>query len=213
MKNLFLGLVIILLVGFGGFFYRNAVEHSPRPISCPVETFTCPDGTKLSHTGLSCNFPTCPPPNVSIADLGIAFALPANVSSVTPNDSSIEAAYETPTVSSTEIGSVLVRKYPISASSTALETIQQSAIGGASGLPISPTSFTSTELGSHHFTVVAIERFEGVVTTAYYLARNTDVLRFDAIDRGVDWTNPSLDIASLPAHAALLKMLATLQGQ
>ncbi|MDP2651967.1 MAG: hypothetical protein Q8O94_02435, partial [bacterium] len=62
-------------------------------------------------------------------------------------------------------------------------------------------------------TVVSIERFEGVIDTAYYLARSGDVLRFDAIDRGTDWTNPNLDISALPAHAALLKLLATLQGQ
>lgn len=93
---------------------------------------------------------------------------------------------------------------------TALATIQQTAIGGASGLPVSVTSFTSTVLGTHRFTVVTIERF---VNVAYYLARGSDVLRFDAIDRGVDWTNPSLDITKLPTQTALRKMLTTLQGE
>jgi len=96
---------------------------------------------------------------------------------------------------------------------TALSTIQQTAIGGASGAPVSATSFSSTVLGGHRFTVVSIERFEGVIDTAYYLARSTDVLRFDAIDRGADWTNPSLNISTLPAHAALRELLTTLQWQ
>ena len=61
--------------------------------------------------------------------------------------------------------------------------------------------------------MVNIERFEGVVTVAYYLARTTDVLRFDAIDRGVDWTNPSLDTAVLPTQTALRNLLTSLQGE
>jgi hypothetical protein len=117
------------------------------------------------------------------------------------------------TSSSTETNNIVIHRYAIEASSTALATIQQTAIGGASGAPVSPTLFTSTTLGSHRFTVVSIERFEGVIDTAYYFARSTDVLRFDAIDRGADWTNPSLDVGALSAHAALVKLLTTLQGQ
>jgi len=108
----------------------------------------------------------------------------------------------------------VIRRYAINASTTALETIQQTAIGGASGAPVSATSFSSTVLGTHRFTVVSIERFEGVIDTAYYLARATDVLRFDAIDRGVmNWTDPNLDQSTLPAHSAIVKLLSTLQGQ
>jgi hypothetical protein len=77
------------------------------------------------------------------------------------------------------------------------------------------TGYSSTVLGTHRFTVVSIERFEGVIDTAYYLARPTsgDVLRFDAIDRGVpNWTDQTLDLSTLPAHAALAKLLANLQA-
>jgi len=69
-------------------------------------------------------------------------------------------------------------------------------------------------LGAHRFTVVSIERFEAVIDTAYYLARSADVLRFDAIDRGVvNWTDPSLDTTALPAVTALRQLLVTLQGE
>jgi hypothetical protein len=127
-------------------------------------------------------------------------------------DAASVAAYEMPTAASST-ANIVIRRYAIAASSTALYTIQQTAIGGASGAPVSATSFSSTVLGNHRFTVVSIERFEGVIDTAFYLARNTDVLRFDAIDNGADWTNPNLDVSSLPAYAALVKLLTTLQGQ
>jgi len=215
MKSLFLGIFVLVILGLGGFVYRNAVEYPARPVSCPLDALVCPDGTSVSREGLSCTFPACPPPNVSLPDVGIAFAVPAGFVEAARYDAESVAAYEIPSeFSQLSSASIVIRRYAITASSTALATIEQTAIGGASGLPVSPTSFTSTMLGGHRFTIVSIERFEAVITTAYYLARGTDVLRFDAIDRDVMyWTEPSLDVAKLPAHAALVRLLTTLQGQ
>jgi len=213
MKSLFLGILVIIIIGIGGLVYRNAVEHPLQAIACPMDALVCPDGTSVGRTGSSCTFPTCPPPNVSLADVGISFAVPAGFVVAELPDAASIAAYEMPGASSADIASIVIRRYAIAASSTALATIQQTAVGGASGAPVSVTSFTSTMLGNHRFTVVSIERFEGVIDTAYYLARGTDVLRFDATDRGADWTNPDLVVAALPAHAALAKLLITLQGQ
>ncbi|MCR4275934.1 MAG: hypothetical protein NUV90_00935 [Candidatus Parcubacteria bacterium] len=212
MKSLLLGVLAIIIIGIGGLVYRNAVEHPLQPITCPLDATVCPDGTSVSRTGTSCTFPVCPAPNVSLTDVGIAFAIPAGFVTAQIPDAASIAAYEMPTASTTENDSIVIRRFPIAASSTALATIQQTAISGTSGAPVSITSFTSTVLGNHRFTVVSIERFEGVVDTAYYLARGTDVLRFDAIDRGTDWTNPNLDVSALPAHFALAKLLTTLQG-
>lgn len=223
MKSLFLGILFIILLGFGGFFYRNAVEHPTQPIACPTSELACPDGTRVSHIGNSCDFPACPSPNVSLSDVGISFAIPAGFSAAEVPDSASVAAYTSPAeASSTQAADIIIRRYAFSASSdstgspqaTALATIRQTAVGGPSGLPIGATQFTSTLLGNHRFTVVSIERFEGVIDTAYYLARGTDVLRFDAIDKGVmNWTDSRLDVPALPAHAALVKLLTTLQGQ
>ncbi len=129
-------------------------------------------------------------------------------------DTASVAAYELPaTASSTSAAGIIIRQYAINASSTALAVIQQTALSLPSGLPAPVTAFTSTVLGTHRFTVVSIERFEGVVDTAYYLARGTDVLRFDAIDNGVtNWTDPNLNISVLPARVALRKLLVTLGG-
>ncbi len=215
MKSLFLGIVVIIVLGIGGLVYRNAVEHPSQPIACPVGSFVCPDGTSVSRTGLSCTFPACPPPNVSLSDVNISFALPEGFVEAASPDSASVVAYEMPiAASSSSMARIIIRRYEIAASSTALATIQKTAIGGASGLPVSVTSYSSSMLGTHRFTVVSIERFEGVIDTAYYLARSADVLRFDAVDQGVlGWTDPSLDISTLPAHVALRKLLTTLQGQ
>ena len=213
MKSLFLGILLILIIGIGGLVYRNAVEHPMQPLTCPLDTFTCPDGTLVSRTGSSCTFSVCPAPNISLASVNIAFAVPEGFTPVEPPDVASVAAYALPTTdSSIRLGDIIVRRYAIDASTTALATIQQTAIGGTSGVPVSVTSFSSTVLGNRRFTIVFIDRFEGIIDTAYYLARSTDVLRFDAIDRNViNWTNPNLDISTLPAHKALGNLLTTLQ--
>lgn len=214
MKSLLLGIVLIIAIGLGGLVYRNAVEHPSQPITCPVDALVCPDGTAVTRTGTTCTFSQCLPPNVSLSNIGISFAVPAGFATTELPDASSVASYEMPIASSTEVSNIIIRRYMISASSTALATIQQTAIGGASGMPVGTTSFSSVVLGVRRFTVVSIERFEGVVDTAYYLARGSDVLRFDAIDRRVmRWTDTTLDVTTLPAHSALAKLLSTLQGQ
>jgi hypothetical protein len=211
-KTLFYGIALIIIVGIGGLVYRNAVEHSSQTIACPVATLACPDGTSVPHLANSCEFPNCPSPNVSLPDVGIAFALPDGLTATTTPDVASIVAYDVLNASTS--GSIVIRRFPITASSTALATIQQTAIGGASGAPVPITAYSSTVLGrSNHFTVVAIERFEGVVDTAYYLSRGTDVLRFDAIDRDVmNWTDSNLDITQLPANKILRKLLVTLEA-
>lgn len=215
MKGLFLGTLLIIVVGIGGLVYRNAIEHTLQPIVCPQGTLLCPDGTSVARTGNSCTFPVCPPPNVSLPEIGISFALPSGFTAMTLPDAASVAAYTmSANASSTNDANIIIRQYAISASSTALSIMQQTAIQQVSGLPAPVTSFTSTGLGTHRFTVVTLDRVGGTVDTAYYFARGTDVLRFDAIDMNVtNWNDPYLDTSTLPAHAALVRLLGTLQGQ
>ncbi len=215
MRNLFLGILLIILVGIGGLVYRNAAEHPYQKIACPLDAKICPDGTSLSRTGSSCTFPACPPPNVSLDSINIAYAVPDGFTDASLPDASAVAAYDDLSASSTEPDSIVIRRYTIAASSTPLATIQATAISGSSGAAVPTTGYSSTVIGSHRFTVVSIERFEGVIDTAYYLARpdSGDVLRFDAIDRNVaNWTDPTLDENALPAHAALRTLLTNLQA-
>lgn len=206
MKSLLLGILVIVLAGIGGLVYRNILERPVRPVTCPLDALACPDGTSVARTGSSCSFPACPPPNVTL-QIGLAFAVPAGFTDASLPDAESVAAYE-----SADAG-IIIRRYPIAASSTALATMQKTAVS-ASGKPVSATSFSSTELGTHRFTVVSIERRDGVIDTAYYLARGNDVLRFDAIDREVaNWSEANINLSVLPAHAALIKLLTTLQGR
>ena len=48
---------------------------------------------------------------------------------------------------------------------------------------------------------------------AYYLSRENEVVRFDAISLQVtDWTDPALKVETLAAQQDLRALLATLQG-
>jgi hypothetical protein len=214
MKDLILGILFIILVGVGGLIYRNAVEHPSQPIACPLDARACPDGTSVARTGESCTFAECLPPNVSLPAANLAFAVPEGFTATTLPDGASVAAYTYTAASSTIPSRILVRKYEVASSTTALAVMQQTAIGSPSGLAIGATAFSSSVLGGRRFTIVSIERFEGVIDTAYYLARGADVLRFDAVDTDVkDWSDAHLDVNTLPAHRALAKLLTTLQVQ
>jgi hypothetical protein len=213
-KTLFLGVAFIVLIGIGGLVYRNAVERTSQPVACPLDAKMCPDGTAVGRTGPSCQFPACPPPNVTLPEIGISFAVPEGSTSATLPDEAAIAAYALfEDAAATGGDSIYIRRYPLTGSTTALSVIQETAIGDATGEPVSATALSSRELGTRRYTVAMLGRFEGVISTAYYLARQNDVLRFDAIDREVsNWTDPRLDISTLPAHAALIKILTTLQA-
>lgn len=211
MKGLLLGIAFIILVGIGGLVYRNAIERPVRPIACPIDALICPDGTAVARTESACTFAECPPPNVALKEAGISFAIPAGFSPAEVPDAASVAAYDTGTSTPEAVATIVIRRYGVTASSTALETIRQTAVR-ASGQPVGATAFSSTVLGTHRFTVVAIERSGGLVDTAYYLARGSDVLRFEAIDRGVLRSSEAdLNVSVLPAHAALASLLASLQ--
>ena len=215
MKGLFWGVLLIILAGIGGLVYRNAVEHPLQPIACPLDALVCPDGTSVARTGESCTFPACPPPNVSLPEANIMFAVPEGFAAATPPDAASIAAYESSATSSVSAAGIIIRRYVVDASSTPDSVIRQTALDGVTGKPVGVTAFTSSVLGRNRFTVVSIERSEGTIDTAYYpvnLPSGTGVLRFDAMDTGIaNWADPSLDVSSLPAHAALAKLLSTLQ--
>lgn len=213
MKGLVLGVILLVALGIGGLVYRNALEYPSVPTACPVDARICPDGTAVGRSGPACTFLECPPPNVTLRDLGITFAVPEGFSEGALPDGGAVKAYHTVAENLYDADSIVIRRYPITASSTALATIEATAIGVTSGLPVPKTAYTSTQLGPNRVTVVSLERFEAIVTTAFYLARPGEVLRFDAIDRGVtNWTEPGLDVMALPAHRALREMLAHLEG-
>lgn len=214
MKKLIGGIIVLLVLLGIGFAYRTAIQHPYQKITCPLDAEVCPDGTSVSRTGPSCTFPACPPPNTTLPSANIAFAIPTGFTLGSSQDPSVLAVYDASQASSTMTAQIVIRRYAVPASTTPLAVIQQTAIDPTTGQPAGVTSYSSNVYGTHRYTIVSLERANGIIDTAYYLSRGTDVLRFDAIDRGVsDWANPNLSISSLPAQTGLTYLLSTLEGQ
>ena len=213
MRRVILGTIFFLAVIGVGFVYRYEADTATHFLSCPVATRTCPDGSTVTHAQDSCDFALCPSPNVTLGTAKVVFALPQGFEAVTPSKGEL-ARYRVSSTSTESGGLIVVRRYPIVATSTAIEVMQATALRAPSGERVSPTEFNSLALGStYRFAAVAIERSSTALTMAYYLARPTDVLRFEAIDYGVDATNSNLDITALPTQKAVRALLTTLQSE
>ncbi len=225
MKQLALFVVLILVLGVCGFLYRNTLEAPDRNTAasstagsaCTLDAKICPDGTSVGRTGPNCSFAACPAPNVELPQIGISFVLPAgfaaNASAITPDDSII-AAYEK-TMMSDPKDAIIVRRYPIPAGKDANDVMLENTIYESSGeQPKSVSEFTPVIVNGKTFQSLTVERFEGQVHTVYYLPRTNDVLRFEVLEHNVsNWSDPKLDIPTLPLHKVLLNMLGTLQVQ
>jgi hypothetical protein len=226
MKQLIACIVLILVIGIGGFLYRNEVERplanlpplvsgGNNGVACTDEAKICPDGSAVGRTGPNCTFAVCPSPNaeITLGSTTLAFVLPAGYTkSTTSAGQSLIATYAQPGAS----GSVInVYEYAIPTGSSADQVMLANTTLDPSGLQATSTSeFTLHTEGANNFSVAQISRFEGQVQTAYYLTQTDDVFRFDIIEKGVTgWNDPNLDLSTLPQHQALQRMLATLQVQ
>ena len=221
MKQLIAGVVIIIVVGLGGFLYRNILERNAIPQSgetaCTMEAKLCPDGQSVGRQGPTCAFAPCPLPNVELTTLGIAFAIPQGYVQNTAapwDDATLIAAFEKAAGNGYPPHAIVVRSYPIPAGSSADAVILENTMLEPSGMqPESMEEFGFATIAGRSFRTITIERFEAQVHTAYYLARQNDVLKFEILERDVtEWMEPSLDVMTLTEHAGFLRMLETLQG-
>lgn len=218
MKGLLAGIVFIIVIGVAGFFYRNSFEHPvvavPQPTACPTDAKLCPDGTSVGRSGSNCVFATCGLPNAEDTSINLAFVIPtgyvANPNAI-GSDESLRAVFDKP--SKGEVPhSIIVRRYAIEVGKTATSTILSHTMYESSGnTPKSLNEFKKKVLNNRTFLCVTLERFEGQIHTACYLPRASDVLKFEVLEKDVDWTNPKLNIDALPEHSAFYKMLATVQ--
>lgn len=70
MKELSLGVLLLILVGFGSFLYQNAKDRPPidrGPFACTLEAKICPDGSTVGRQGPACEFEACTTDAVSFA--------------------------------------------------------------------------------------------------------------------------------------------------
>ena len=224
MKQLLAGIVLILVLGLGGFLYRNEVERpavsgsqqgtgASNGGACTDEAKICPDGSAVGRTGPSCTFAVCPPPNaeLTIGSTTFDFVLPEGYQKATnASGNSLIAEYDQSGTS----GSVIkIYEYAIPTGEGPSQVMLANTTLDPSGLQATSTSeFTQATEGKNTFSGIQIGRFEGQVQTAYYLPQANDVLRFDIIEKNVtNWTDPSLNVSTLPQHQALQQMLATLE--
>lgn len=223
MKQLFLFTALLALVGVIGFFYRATLEaptHNTNTATteCTLDAKVCPDGTAVGRSGPSCTFVACPLPNIEMPQLGISFVLPASFKenkNARGTDTTLIAAYEKSvlTASSTMPQSLVVRRYPIPEGKDANTVMLENTMYESSGMqPESMSEFKPVIINGKTFQMIGVERFEAMVHVVYYLPRANDVLRFEAVQHDVlTWTDPSLDIRTLPAVKAVELLMSTLQ--
>ncbi|MBA3789209.1 hypothetical protein H0X32_02340 [Patescibacteria group bacterium] len=229
MKQLLTGIILILVLGIGAFFYRNQIEHpgttfpsvvpptsSTGATACTDEAKICPDGTAVGRTGSNCAFTPCLPPNVEVSfgSTTLSFVLPSGYTKNTAGgDSAFVASYLQSSVSPDSASAITIHRYAIPEGGSASQVMLQNTTLDPSGIQATSTSqFKQVSEGQNTFSAIQIGRFEGQVQTAYYLTRMNDVLRFDITERNVqNWTDPNFNASSLPQHQAFLQMLATLQ--
>ena len=224
MKHLLIGIALVVLVGIGAFVYRSTLER-PMAINpgnqqaCTLEAKMCPDGSSVGRTGPNCEFAACAFPNVEDASLGISFVVPAGYKAnptAIGADPSLRAVFDSATLPVGGIPhSLIIRQYPIPAGMTANEVILANTFRETSGMQVeSMSEFKPVITNGKTYQSITVERFEAIIHTEYYLVRDTDILRFEVIERDVyEWTNPDLKIESLSAHKALLALLSTLQSK
>lgn len=219
MKELFAGVVILFVVGVGAFLYRNTMERpgvTLPEVMCSTEAKICPDGSSVGRAGLSCAFAPCAFPNGEVSDAGIAFVVPEGYvmdEAVRGIDPSLRTTLTKPSGEGLSRHTITVRSYPILEGQTADEVILAHTVYQPAGEQATDFSrFRDLVDSNRTFKETTIERFEGIVHSAYFLPREHDVLVFEITEQGVmNWTEPSLSIRSLPEHTALLELLRTLQ--
>ncbi len=222
MKSLVAGIVLIILIGIGGFIYRNVQERTGGPVAvaCTEEAKLCPDGSSVGRVGPACEFSPCAFPNVAFPDAKIALALPEGyVAGVQEPGADGELPdmlgfYQKPATDGS-FHYLTVYEYPIPEGKTADDVILANTVFSPSGEPAKDMKeFKPVLVDGRTFQGTVIERFEGQVASSYYLGREKSVLRFDIIERDVtEWMDPKLVVGNLPEHKALLQMLSTLELQ
>lgn len=60
MKELLLGIVVLIVLGIGSVLYSTVLEEEQGQTACTLEAKQCPDGSYVGRTGPNCEFAACP---------------------------------------------------------------------------------------------------------------------------------------------------------
>lgn len=219
MKQLLAGVVILFVVGVASFLYRNTVERpgiTAAMPACTMEAKICPDGTAVGRTGSACEFAPCAFPNIEVADAGVAFAVPNGYvadENAPGGDAYRLASFVKPSLSGNPEHTITVYRFPIPEGKTGDDVILERTQYQPADMQAEDFSrFQDLSVNGKMFRETHIERFEALVHSAYYVVRESDVLRFDIIEHDVtDWMEPTLMIRALPEHTAFMQVLRTHQ--
>lgn len=220
MKSLAAGIVLILVLGIGGFIYRNVLETTgPEPVACTMEAKICPDGSSVGRTAPACEFAPCPFPNVEYAPARISFVAPPGYAiseqarGVFPGEGNDFLLLTKPSLSEGVPHTISVRSFDIPEGQTADDVILAHTRYQPADMQAEDFSrFSDATIGSHTFRYTVIERFEALVQSAYFLPRAHDVIVFEVVEHDVaSWMDADLNTRDLPEHSALAGLLLTLQ--
>lgn len=220
MKQLLIGILLLVILGIAGFFYRNAMEH-PGPVggACPADAKLCPDGSSVGRVAPLCNFAACPDGSVMVdSENGISYQIPAGYSTdgnAYTADTTLAGAFMKPSASPSVTHKITVRSYLIPEGKTANDVMLENTRRQPADMQVeSMDEFEPVTINGKTYQSFVVERFEAIVDSVYYLPRENDVLKFEIVEHDVtDWMEPSLSIKNLPEHAAFRAMLGTVQSK
>lgn len=207
MKQLLMGVVLLVLLGIAGFFYRNALE-TPGPITaCPMDAMVCPDGSSVGRIGPACAFAPCPTNSFNASSLSVPEGY-----TETPNaDATVVREFTKPSASPSVSHIIRVQHLGVSAEGVEADIVRNTRLQPADMPAESIDQFEKVTIGGHTFYSIVIERFEAQVESAYYLPVGGDLYLFTVVERDVtDWMEPTLSVKNLPEHATLRAWLALL---
>lgn len=215
MKQLLMGVVLLVLLGIAGFFYRNALE-TPGPITaCPMDAMVCPDGSSVGRVGPACAFAPCPTNSFNASSLSVPEGYTENpnpnVDMNAGGDMTIVREFTKPSASLSVSHIIRVHHLGVSAEGVEADIVRATRLQPADMPAESIDQFEKVTIGGHTFYSIIIERFEAQVESAYYLPVGGDLYLFTVLERDVtDWMEPTLSVKNLPEHATLRAWLATL---
>lgn len=166
MKEILIGIVLIVLLGLGSLLYNNArgVNEEGEPVACTADAKICPNGTGVGRSGPDCSFDPCPSDRISYtAPTGYIDSLPLLSSMVLGR---VGFYTKEPSTISNSVTVYIFEKGEDSFE----DVVLQNVVYGPSDLrPQSLDEFTKVTIGDREVYQLVNERFEATVEITYAL--------------------------------------------